>query len=210
MSSVTPMSRSRVGMPMSRAELLDLAIARFGARLVGPTAVSDCRRRAASPIRANASTRVRQVEAHHERQQQPVAGAVRDVDRAADRVLHRVDQRDAGVRERQPAERRGQGHAVAGFEVVAVLHRPPQELARRDGSPRRPSRRPAGSSPGRPIFSPRGSGNSSLSTAVNASMACVSASMPLSAVTFGGQRHREAADRRSRTPAAGTGSGTTP
>src|SRR5207248_89231 len=34
--------------------------------------------------------------------------------------------------------------------------------------------------------SPGGSGKSSLSTAVYASIACVSASMPLSAVTFGG------------------------
>src|SRR5439155_22341858 len=34
--------------------------------------------------------------------------------------------------------------------------------------------------------SPGGSGNSALSTAVYASMACVRASMPLSAVTFGG------------------------
>src|SRR5947208_14193570 len=37
------------------------------------------------------------------------------------------------------------------------------------------------------LFSPLGSGNASLSTAQYASMACVSASMPESAVTFGGQ-----------------------
>src|SRR5262249_4178799 len=36
------------------------------------------------------------------------------------------------------------------------------------------------------LFSPLGSGKSSLSHAVNASMACVSASIPESAVTFGG------------------------
>ena len=63
---------------------------------------------------------------------------------AADRVLHRVDQRHADVGERQPRQRRGQGHAVAGFEVVARPRRPGADTCRPARSPSRRTCRRSG------------------------------------------------------------------
>ena len=90
------------------------------------------------------------------------------------------------IRKRQPGERRRQGHAVASFEVVAVLHRSQEKLADELDRLLRDQI-------GKRVFPlvdrtlARRQRKSALSIAVNASMAWVSASMPLSAVTFGGQ-----------------------
>ena len=102
-------------------------------------------------IAANSRLPRRQVEAHHVRQQQAVAGAVRAVRRAADGVLQRVDQR----RRRRwrtpcPASVARQGHALAGFQVVAVGARPGAGYcADQARSPSRPACRPSDAGPGR-------------------------------------------------------------
>src|SRR5207249_9223869 len=50
-----------------------------------------------------------QIEAHDVGKEQSIAGAVRTVDRAADGILHGVDERDADVGERHAGEKGSQG-----------------------------------------------------------------------------------------------------
>ena len=81
-SSFTPRSRSRCGMPMSARSCSTAAIARSAAAVLAQ-AVHVLAEQPGDGGELRPARR--QVEAHHERQQQAVAGAVRAVRRAADR-----------------------------------------------------------------------------------------------------------------------------
>lgn len=65
----------------------------------------------------------REIEAHDVRQEQPVAGAVRNLDQAAEGVLERVDEGQARVDKRHAGQRRGEGHARARGEVLGLAMR---------------------------------------------------------------------------------------
>ena len=119
-SRLAPSSRSRAGMPIVRLSRSTAAIARSAAPA---RRVRVCPRPAAAPRGRTLACALAGCTASRYGNSSAVAGPVRTVRRAAERILQRVHQGHADVRERQPGQRRAQRHRLAGRQVLRLLDR---------------------------------------------------------------------------------------